>query len=396
MDVTTDGPASAVARLRDLMHLSSLFDGLNDEQLDRLSAAVCHERAVAPGADLITEGDPAGEFFIIESGSFEVLKKDESGREDHRIATIHPGSTVGEMGLLDRAPRSATVRALDHAVVLVFPLERLDAMSRDGLAGVGGCIKMNLAGELARRLRTMNQSNVKTQQERLEEAELRAEMGRFMSRVLIGTCLYMFALSFMGPLRQLVPDSTVISGIILLCFAIALYINIRTSRFPSSAYGFTLYNWKPALWEATLFSLPILALIVLVKWVMIQTVPSFANEPILDFYRYRSDSVFHTLAAVAGYSAFVPFQEMVARSGMQSSFMMFLTSRHRLPLAIFMSTLLFSATHLHISAAFALLVFPLGVFWGWLYARHPTLVGVIFSHILIGVWGVFVVSFPLF
>ncbi len=96
------------------------------------------------------------------------------------------------------------------------------------------------------------------------------------------------------------------------------------------------------------------------------------------------------------YALFVPIQEMVARSGIQSSLMMFLRPKHRVPMSIFMSTLLFSSTHLHTSLQFAVLVFPMGLFWGWLYSRHPTLVGVVFSHLLIGIWAVFVVSFPFF
>jgi membrane protease YdiL (CAAX protease family) len=87
---------------------------------------------------------------------------------------------------------------------------------------------------------------------------------------------------------------------------------------------------------------------------------------------------------------------MVARSGIQSSMMMFLRSRHRVSMSIFMSTLLFSATHLHTGFIFAAAVFPMGLFWGWLYSRHPTLVGVVCSHLLIGIWAVFVVSFPFF
>jgi len=98
----------------------------------------------------------------------------------------------------------------------------------------------------------------------------------------------------------------------------------------------------------------------------------------------------------AAYALFVPVQEMVARSGIQSSLMMYLRPRHRVPMSIFMSTLLFSATHLHTGPVFALAVFPLGLFWGGLYARHPTLVGVVCSHLLIGLFAVFVVSFPYF
>jgi membrane protease YdiL (CAAX protease family) len=42
----------------------------------------------------------------------------------------------------------------------------------------------------------------------------------------------------------------------------------------------------------------------------------------------------------------------------------------------------------------AVLVFPLELFWGWFYARYPTLMGVAALHILIGSFGLFVVGFP--
>jgi membrane protease YdiL (CAAX protease family) len=255
-------------------------------------------------------------------------------------------------------------------------------------------MRLNLARELAQKIRHSTSSAVRHLEEALLEERKRVEMGRFMSRVLIGTCLYMFALVLMQPLKTLVPDTAVLSVLILLGFAFGLYLNIRRSMFPASAYGFTLTGWRPALREALLFSLPILALIVVAKWALLQNSPAFAGLSLFDFYRHAGLGIGGTFAVVAAYAGFVPVQEMVARSGIQSSLMMFLRPRHRVPMSIFMSTLLFSSTHLHTSFLFAALVFPLGLFWGWLYSRHPTLVGVVFSHLLIGIWAVFVVSFP--
>jgi membrane protease YdiL (CAAX protease family) len=74
---------------------------------------------------------------------------------------------------------------------------------------------------------------------------------------------------------------------------------------------------------------------------------------------------------------------------------MFLEERHRVAHAILLSNLLFSATHLHISLTLALLVFPMGVFWGWIFARQGSLVGSSVSHAIIGVFGLFVVGFPI-
>lgn len=374
---------------------SSLFQGIDRDALGALLQQVGRRLTLAPGEDLITEGDSADAIFFVESGSFEVRKRSERGNEDHRIGLTTAGAVVGEVALLDDGRRSATVRALENAVVLALRIGDLEQPGPDIMAPATQ-MRLNLAREMALRVRGVTETAVRHLEESLHEERKRVEMGRFMCRVLIGTCLYMFALVMMEPLKGLIPDSTAISVVILLGFAFGLYLNIRSSMFPISAYGFTLQNWRPALLEATLFSLPILALVVLLKWILIHNSPAFAGQPLFDFYGYTGLGTGATLAVVGAYALFVPIQEMVARSGIQSSMMMFLRAPHRVPMSIFMSTLLFSATHLHTTATFALMVFPAGLFWGWLYSRHPTLVGVVFSHLLIGIWAVFIVSFHVF
>jgi CRP-like cAMP-binding protein/membrane protease YdiL (CAAX protease family) len=374
---------------------SSLFCGIDRAALGELLLQVGHRLRLSAGEDLITEGDAADALYFVESGSFEVRKRSERGDESHPIGEARAGAVVGEVALLDRGTRSATVRALDDSVALVLRVGDLEQAEPETLDPATQ-MRLNLAHEMARHLRDTTDSTVRHLEQSLLEMRTRLEMGGFMSRVLIGTCLYMFALVLMETWKSLVPDSTIFSTVVLLGFAGGLYLNIRASMFPVGTYGFTLRNWKPAVREAALFSLPILALIVLIKWVLIRTLPAFAGLPLFDFYRYKGLGTGATLAVVAAYSLFVPIQEMVARSGIQSSFMMFLRSRHKVPLSIFMSTLLFSATHLHTTFAFAVTVFPVGLFWGWLYSRHPTLIGVVFSHLLIGIWAVFIVSFPFF
>ncbi|MBI5719391.1 MAG: cyclic nucleotide-binding domain-containing protein [Burkholderiales bacterium] len=391
----------ALAPLIDrLLAESSLFHGIERHALAALLREVGHRLRLPAGADLITEGDAADAIYFIESGRFEVRKRserDSAAADDggHRIGQALPGAVVGEVALLDRGTRSATVRAVEESVALMLRVRDLEqAAERAPHPAVQ--MQLNLGRELAQKIRVSTSGAVRHLEEALHEERKRVEMGRFMSRVLIGTCLYMFALVLMQPLKALVPDSTAFSVIILLGFAFGLYLNIRTSMFPASAYGFTLAHWRPALREAALFSAPFLVLIVALKWALLQSSPAFAGRSLFDFYRQAGLGTLGTLAVVLAYALFVPIQEMVARSGIQSSLMMFLRPRHRVPMSIFMSTLLFSSTHLHTSLEFAVLVFPMGLFWGWLYSRHPTLVGVVFSHLLIGIWAVFVVSFPFF
>jgi membrane protease YdiL (CAAX protease family) len=88
----------------------------------------------------------------------------------------------------------------------------------------------------------------------------------------------------------------------------------------------------------------------------------------------------------------VPLQELIARGLLQSSFEEFLTGKHKAYIAIFLSNLLFSVVHFHLSLNIALSVFFTGLAWGWSYSRHHTLVGVILSHQIIGVWALFILG----
>ncbi len=379
--------------LRSLLSSNSLFDQISGEQLAVLATTVSEVRKLAAGEYLVREGDQAHELFIVAAGELEVLKRElgEGVDQAHRLAVLTRGMSVGEVSLLDSGPRSASVRAVTDASVVVLPIERIEQLS-NGDRSVDVQMKINLAYEMGRRLRATNEATVQVLREKLDEAEKRAEMGKFMSRVLIGTCVYMFALSATKSLADMAHDTALVTVPILAAFAIGLWFNIKASVFPASSYGFTLHNWRPAVCDALLLSLPVAAVIVLLKVILVLTYAPMEGKPVFELYRSK-DTLTLVLSAIA-YCVFAPIQEMVARSGMQSSFMMFLTSRHKVWLSIFLSTLMFSSTHLHVSVTLALLVFPFGLFWGWLYSRHPTLLGVSLSHVGIGLFALYVVGIP--
>lgn len=69
---------------------------------------------MAEGEHLTTEGDVGEELFVILAGEVEVIKGGEL------FATLKPGSHLGEMAMVDNAPRSATVRALMDVNVLTM------------------------------------------------------------------------------------------------------------------------------------------------------------------------------------------------------------------------------------------------------------------------------------
>jgi CRP/FNR family transcriptional regulator, cyclic AMP receptor protein len=90
-----------------------LFEGLSKKQLRRISGLMTRIDRPA-GQVLTTEGKPGFEFFIVLEGEVEVRLG------DRVVATRGPGEYVGEIALVDRRPRTATVVATSPVSVEVL------------------------------------------------------------------------------------------------------------------------------------------------------------------------------------------------------------------------------------------------------------------------------------
>lgn len=76
-------------------------------------------RTYADGEVVVREGEDGDCMFTLQEGRLEVLVRQE-GRGDVRISVMEPGAIFGEMAILEREVRSATVRALGEARVLTL------------------------------------------------------------------------------------------------------------------------------------------------------------------------------------------------------------------------------------------------------------------------------------
>jgi CRP-like cAMP-binding protein len=81
-----------------------VFSELTDEELRRI-ATFANEDSVSEGATLIREGDYSNEMIAIESGTADVK------RDGETIASVGPGDVVGELGVLEKGMRNASVVA---------------------------------------------------------------------------------------------------------------------------------------------------------------------------------------------------------------------------------------------------------------------------------------------
>ena len=81
-----------------------LFEDVSDDELAQI-ATFAQEVTVEEGRELVREGDFSYEFMAIEEGEAEVP------RHGEHVASLGPGDFFGEMGLLEKTLRNATVTA---------------------------------------------------------------------------------------------------------------------------------------------------------------------------------------------------------------------------------------------------------------------------------------------
>jgi signal transduction histidine kinase/predicted CoA-binding protein len=94
-----------------------LFADLSDDDLHRI-CRLADEVKLEPGKVLFAEGDVGDKAYVIREGEIEVVKAS-SGREV-LLAVRREGDVIGEMSLVEEAPRMATARARGEALLVAI------------------------------------------------------------------------------------------------------------------------------------------------------------------------------------------------------------------------------------------------------------------------------------
>lgn len=151
----------AEARL-EAMRSIPLFQHLSyKEQMAVL--AIANARSFEEGQEIVREGAAAEQLFVVVQGRVGIES------EGVQIAELRPGFHFGEMGLIEQAPRSATVRALEATrCVVLGRMELLALMRKEPVLAVK--LLWSLVRVLSERLRLTNADLAEARQELLQQA----------------------------------------------------------------------------------------------------------------------------------------------------------------------------------------------------------------------------------
>jgi CRP-like cAMP-binding protein len=375
----------------EILSNSHLFNGLSGLQMKQLAALV-RRSTHREGEFIFHEGDQGNEIFIIIAGEVELIKQEQETRNFHHLTKLQQGASFGEVALLDGNARSASVRTLSDCELLSLRIDDLHAPHLPENQLVSR-IKANLGGQLAKNIRNQREATVTSLQKQLREARERATAGTFVISTLVTICCFTFVLQLLPHLVHNKISTSILSVPLFVAGFLIFLQAVKRSGQPFAKYGVTTRNWKKSVTDACLFSLPLMALTVLVKWLLIKFHPTMHNDTLFEFMSRVQIKPGIILVEIVVYLIFTPFQEFIVRGSIQGALEDFLVGRHKALKAILVANLIYAMLHLYMSVLFSLLVFIPGLVWGWLYSRQRTLVGVSLSHALVGEFAFFVVGF---
>lgn len=154
--VASEEVAEAQSRMEALRKIPLFRHLTYKEQTAVLSIATT--RTFPGGREIVTEGQPGEELFVVIRGRVAIEK---NGVE---IAELRAGGHFGEMGLIDNAPRSATVRATEPTRVMVIARQDLmTLMKRESILAVK--MLWSFVQVLSDRLRATNSELSEARQE---------------------------------------------------------------------------------------------------------------------------------------------------------------------------------------------------------------------------------------
>jgi CRP-like cAMP-binding protein len=117
-------------RVIDILGRTSLFGGLQHGLLESL-AATCVQRVYRRDQYLWYQGDPGDRLIVVAAGLVKVVVHSEAG-DQIVLAALGAPEVLGELALIDKEPRSASVVAAeDTTVLMIHRGALLELMRRD-------------------------------------------------------------------------------------------------------------------------------------------------------------------------------------------------------------------------------------------------------------------------
>jgi CRP-like cAMP-binding protein len=148
-----------MSEAKEFLRTLDMFNGLSDEELSSV-AALCSEASYKVGDIILNLNDPTENFYLIRSGTVQIITNPDILETKPELAdavmiNLGEGQSFGEMGLVDRGARSATVRAGSDTEVYAINCNQFQELCYEDTY-LGFLVMRNIAADLSFKLRYRN------------------------------------------------------------------------------------------------------------------------------------------------------------------------------------------------------------------------------------------------
>ncbi|MCP4717360.1 MAG: CPBP family intramembrane metalloprotease [Deltaproteobacteria bacterium] len=189
----------------------------------------------------------------------------------------------------------------------------------------------------------------------------------------ISISLYIFLLFIANNLHF---KSDYFPRIVELLFFITCFVIVKKSNFPLTFFGFTLHGAIKSIKSMLPSTIVICTIMIVIKYLCIQN-----DVKGLDGALFYSQ-YFNMLILL--YLPVVIVQDFLSKGVIQTVIEHVLVGRHARSWSIITASALFGLVHIQLSVEIAIASFLFGIYWGVVYVKSRTLIGVSISHFLIG------------
>jgi len=392
----TDDPEKLVAFLGAV----PILEGLERHELELLGK---HAHMSHYPGNTVVDGNVFGTTHLplIVMGNAEFLQSSQlpDGEVvEHQVAHLEAGNALGTFNFLSlpsdyKHPKVRTIRPTD---IVVLNFEDSDPHSE--MSRIKVKVELTIGRILARRVTFADKALALTLTQQLAETRIKRIAGGYVIMMFVLLAIYAITVRIMLDLELGGSARKISSVAMMLTFLAPFIIMLRGGTIKAVDLGLTFSGWRAATIDALVMSSIFVGVLICSKFLLVTFTDTFHGLPVFvlskDFSRLtpagETDWIFYA-TNFAVYTLFVPVQEIIARCGIQSLLVEFLygSDKRRAVIAILVSNFIFAAAHTHLISGFVIATFFAGLFFGWLFHRNRSIVGVSVAHFVIGGTGLF-------
>ena len=391
MSILTDSYYAGSAMMpEEKLHVlanSPLLADCSSEQIQAVARFAIVERYPI-GAIIVKEDTPSDYSYLLVEGTVDIYREG----KHFLLDTLSSGAVFGIMSLMERKPRSATVEARTPVTVIKLDLLHIRNSLPEGIE-IYERVIINHMKDLEAVVRSTDSLAIQEMKANQEELKVRVSFGKFFaSLVLLITAHFVIGRLAFRYIQEAGTTTFLTSGL-LIVYGIFVFFLMKRMHYSWAEYGFTLANWRPCLADALVQSAIFVVLVTLLKWGLLEF--RIFDEPLFELPFFHRYALPFAILIVATYTFFCFVQEVILRGAIQNSLIHFLTGPFTKTRVVLTTTLIAFAAHLDLkSLILPLLVILPNIFWCLLYYKYRSLLGVTVSHIIIGVWVLFILGTP--